>query len=96
MPTIVYNLMKSFFVIQLQKSQFNVVILNKTTCQTEMCDCAVCFSGDAQKVEMPSKEMEVVRGQMVVLQAWYSPSSDISKNTVIWHFTGNESKQVRG
>ncbi|KAF6716126.1 Endothelial cell-selective adhesion molecule [Oryzias melastigma] len=49
---------------------------------------------DAQKVEMPSKEMEVVRGQMVVLQAWYSPSSDISKNTVIWHFTGNESKQV--
>uniref|UniRef100_A0A3P9LYH5 Endothelial cell adhesion molecule b n=1 Tax=Oryzias latipes TaxID=8090 RepID=A0A3P9LYH5_ORYLA len=49
---------------------------------------------DSQKVEMPSKEMEVVRGQMVVLQAWYSPSSDISKNTVIWHFTGNESKQV--
>ncbi|XP_019729823.1 endothelial cell-selective adhesion molecule isoform X2 [Hippocampus comes] len=38
--------------------------------------------------------MEVVKGQMVVLQAWYSPSSDISKNTVIWHFIGNESKQV--
>ncbi|XP_034556845.1 endothelial cell-selective adhesion molecule isoform X2 [Notolabrus celidotus] len=38
--------------------------------------------------------MEVVKGQMVVLHAWYSPNSDISKNTVVWHFTGNESKQV--
>ncbi|KAK2847415.1 hypothetical protein Q5P01_010414 [Channa striata] len=45
-------------------------------------------------VEIPRREMEVVRGQMVVLQAWYSPHSDISKNTVIWHFVGNESKQV--
>ncbi|KAM9734069.1 endothelial cell-selective adhesion molecule isoform 2-T2 [Menidia menidia] len=54
-------------------------------------DWAPC---DTQKVEMPSKEMEVVRGQMVVLQAWYSPNSDISHNTVIWHFTGNDSKQV--
>ncbi|XP_035987094.1 endothelial cell-selective adhesion molecule isoform X1 [Fundulus heteroclitus] len=52
------------------------------------------FPGDTRKVEMPSREMEVVKGQMVVLQAWYSPSSDISQNTVIWHFTGNESKQV--
>ncbi|MEQ2161539.1 hypothetical protein GOODEAATRI_010592, partial [Goodea atripinnis] len=49
---------------------------------------------DTRKVEMPSREMEVVKGQMVVLQAWYSPSSDISQNTVIWHFTGNDSKQV--
>ncbi|XP_029964069.1 endothelial cell-selective adhesion molecule [Salarias fasciatus] len=52
------------------------------------------FQGDTQKVEIPRKEMEVVRGQMVVLQAWYSPNSDISRNSVIWHFTGNESKQV--
>ncbi|KAM9317606.1 endothelial cell-selective adhesion molecule [Pholidichthys leucotaenia] len=52
------------------------------------------FQGDTKKVEFPRKEMEVVEGQMVVLQAWYSPSSDISKNSVIWHFTGNESKQV--
>ncbi|XP_028275889.1 endothelial cell-selective adhesion molecule [Parambassis ranga] len=54
-------------------------------------DWAPC---DTQKVEFPRKEMEVVEGQMVVLHAWYSPSSDISKNSVIWHFTGNESKQV--
>ena len=38
--------------------------------------------------------MEVVKGQMVVLQAWYSPNSDIRKNTVIWNFMANESKQV--
>ncbi|XP_078478869.1 endothelial cell-selective adhesion molecule-like, partial [Lampetra planeri] len=49
---------------------------------------------DTQKVEIPRREMEVVKGQMVVLHAWYSPNSDISKNSVIWHFTGNESKQV--
>ncbi|XP_053729149.1 endothelial cell-selective adhesion molecule isoform X1 [Synchiropus splendidus] len=52
------------------------------------------FRGDTQKVEIPRTEMEVVKGQMVVLQAWYSPLSDISKNSVIWHFTGNDSKQV--
>uniref|UniRef100_A0A3Q0RFL7 Endothelial cell adhesion molecule b n=1 Tax=Amphilophus citrinellus TaxID=61819 RepID=A0A3Q0RFL7_AMPCI len=54
----------------------------------------VVVSGDTKKVEFPRKEMEVVQGQMVVLQAWYSPSTDISKNSVIWYFSGNESKQV--
>ncbi|XP_077467548.1 endothelial cell-selective adhesion molecule isoform X2 [Stigmatopora argus] len=52
------------------------------------------LQGDSNKVEIPREEMEVVKGQMVVLHAWYSPNSDISKNTVVWHFTGNESKQV--
>ncbi|XP_069569090.1 endothelial cell-selective adhesion molecule [Brachyistius frenatus] len=52
------------------------------------------FQGDTEKVEIPRKEMEVVKGQMAMLHAWYSPSSDISKNAVIWHFSGNESKQV--
>ncbi|KAK0133278.1 Endothelial cell-selective adhesion molecule [Merluccius polli] len=54
-------------------------------------DWAPC---DSKIVEIPRKEMEVVKGQMAVLHAWYSPSSDIAKNTVIWHFNGNESKQV--
>ncbi|XP_071392443.1 endothelial cell-selective adhesion molecule [Centroberyx affinis] len=54
-------------------------------------DWAPC---DTQRVEIPRGEMEVVRGQMVVLQAWYSPNSDIAKNSVIWQFVGNESKQV--
>ncbi|KAG8001906.1 Endothelial cell-selective adhesion molecule [Nibea albiflora] len=54
-------------------------------------DWAPC---DTQKVEIPRGEMEVVKGQVVVLHAWYSPNADISKNSVIWNFVGNESKQV--
>nr|XP_046245349.1 endothelial cell-selective adhesion molecule [Scatophagus argus] len=50
--------------------------------------------GDAQAVEIPRGEMEVVKGQMVVLHAWYSPNSDISKNSVTWQFFGNGSKPV--
>lgn len=56
--------------------------------------CAV-VPGDNQKVEIPKGEMEVVKGQMVMLQAWYSPNSDISKNSVVWLFMGNGSEQVR-
>ncbi|XP_018555939.1 endothelial cell-selective adhesion molecule [Lates calcarifer] len=52
------------------------------------------FPGDTQKVEIPKGEMEVVKGQMVMLQAWYSPNSDISKNSVVWLFMGNGSEQV--
>ncbi|XP_018598304.1 endothelial cell-selective adhesion molecule-like [Scleropages formosus] len=50
--------------------------------------------GDSQRVEIPRKDMEVIRGQIVVLQAWYSPTSDIDKNTVIWNFMANDSKQI--
>lgn len=39
--------------------------------------------------------MEVVKGQIAVLHAWYSPSSDISKNSVTWQFNTNGSKPVR-
>ncbi|XP_068173357.1 endothelial cell-selective adhesion molecule isoform X2 [Antennarius striatus] len=52
------------------------------------------FQGDTQTVEIPRGEMEVVKGQKVVLQAWYSPNSDISKNSVTWQFVGNGSKPV--
>ncbi|KAJ7995512.1 hypothetical protein DPEC_G00245350 [Dallia pectoralis] len=52
------------------------------------------LQGDSQRVEIPRKEMEVVEGQMVVLEAWYSPSSDISRNSIIWNFMANESKLV--
>ncbi|XP_075956192.1 endothelial cell-selective adhesion molecule [Anarhichas minor] len=52
------------------------------------------FPGDTKEVEIPRGQMEVVKGQMVVLHAWYSPISDISQNSVLWHFTGKESKQV--
>lgn len=55
----------------------------------------VVIPGDTKEVEIPIGEMEVVKGQMVVLHAWYSPNSDISKNSVVWLFTGKKSKQVR-
>ncbi|XP_031440099.1 immunoglobulin superfamily member 11 isoform X2 [Clupea harengus] len=49
---------------------------------------------DSQRVEMPRKEMEVTQGQVAVLQAWYSPTSSIQRNTVIWNFMANDSKQI--
>ncbi|CAG08902.1 unnamed protein product [Tetraodon nigroviridis] len=49
---------------------------------------------DAQAVEIPRAEMEVVKGQMAVLHAWYSPGSDISKNSVTWQIFGNGTKPV--
>lgn len=54
----------------------------------------VVVPGDTKDVEIPRGEMEVVKGQMVVLHAWYSPNSDISKNSVLWHFMGKNTKQV--
>lgn len=56
---------------------------------------SLVMPGDTQTVEIPRGEMEVVKGQMVVLHAWYSPNSDVSENTVMWQFTGNGSKPVR-
>lgn len=52
------------------------------------------IQGDTQGVEIPSKEIEVVKGQKVTLQAWYSPTSDISKNVVIWSFVANQSSSL--
>jgi hypothetical protein len=38
--------------------------------------------------------MEVIEGQKVVLQAWYSPSSITGKNTVLWNFVANNTQLV--
>ncbi|KAG9351513.1 hypothetical protein JZ751_022764 [Albula glossodonta] len=45
---------------------------------------------------MPQRNINVVHGKMVVLQAWYPPtsSSDISKNTVIWNLVTNFSTLI--
>ncbi|XP_064207139.1 endothelial cell adhesion molecule a [Anguilla rostrata] len=51
------------------------------------------FPGDALMV-IPRNRIEVINGQMVVLQAWYSPTSDINRNTVIWNMVGNSSTLV--
>uniref|UniRef100_A0A3B4AAM0 Ig-like domain-containing protein n=1 Tax=Periophthalmus magnuspinnatus TaxID=409849 RepID=A0A3B4AAM0_9GOBI len=50
---------------------------------------------DTEGVEIPTKEIEVVKGRMVTLQAWYSPSLDISKNVVIWTFETNKATPKR-
>ncbi|KAK9962035.1 hypothetical protein ABG768_007420 [Culter alburnus] len=52
------------------------------------------LQSDSQRVEVPRKDMEVIMGQMVVLEAWYTPTTSIEKNTVIWSFMANDSKQV--
>ncbi|XP_053362908.1 endothelial cell-selective adhesion molecule-like isoform X2 [Clarias gariepinus] len=52
------------------------------------------FPGDSQRVEMPKKDIEAIKGQMVVLEAWYTPTSVIEKNTVIWNFKAREYKNI--
>ncbi|XP_035389818.1 endothelial cell-selective adhesion molecule isoform X1 [Electrophorus electricus] len=52
------------------------------------------FPADSQRVEMPKKDLEVIKGQMVVLEAWYTPTSAIEKNIIIWNFMANDSKQI--
>ncbi|XP_046718168.1 endothelial cell-selective adhesion molecule isoform X2 [Silurus meridionalis] len=49
---------------------------------------------DSQRVEMPRKDVEAIKGQMVVLEAWYTPTSAIKKNTVIWNFMASGSTQI--
>ncbi|XP_053176189.1 endothelial cell-selective adhesion molecule [Scomber japonicus] len=78
---------------------FKLETQTDTDCWDQLIQLPLSGSGDwapcdTQKVEIPRGEIEVVKGQMVVLHAWYSPNSDISKNSVVWHFVGNESKQV--
>ncbi|KAJ8368293.1 hypothetical protein SKAU_G00083210 [Synaphobranchus kaupii] len=49
---------------------------------------------DSQRVEIPRKDMEVIEGRTVVLQAWYTPTTEIEKNIIVWNFMANDSKQV--
>ncbi|XP_073342138.1 endothelial cell-selective adhesion molecule, partial [Pagrus major] len=70
-----------------------------TDCSDQLIQLQLSGSGDwapcdTQAVEIPRGEMEVVKGQMAVLQAWYSPTSEISKNSVTWQFFGNGTKPV--
>lgn len=69
---------------------FEIVIYYKSSCLKYLS----FFTGDTHVVEIPKSEMEVVKGQMAVLHAWYSPNSDISQNAVTWQFIGNGTKPV--
>ncbi|TKS80854.1 Endothelial cell-selective adhesion molecule [Collichthys lucidus] len=78
-------------VIKCKANLENVCAVVKAAFLGEVTMCRVIpaeLSRDTQKVEIPRGEMEVVKGQVVVLHAWYSPNSDISKNSVIWNFVG--------
>lgn len=46
------------------------------------------------QIQMPQSIMKVIEGQKVVLQAWYSTSYSIGKNTVLWNFVANNSQLV--
>ncbi|KAK5868782.1 hypothetical protein PBY51_009762 [Eleginops maclovinus] len=78
---------------------FKLETQTDTDCWDQVIQLQLSGSGDwapcdTKDVEIPRGDLEVVKGQMVMLQAWYSPLSDISKNSVMWLFKGKESKQV--
>ncbi|XP_035637871.1 endothelial cell-selective adhesion molecule-like [Oncorhynchus keta] len=52
------------------------------------------FTGVLAQIQMPQRTMEVIEGQKVVLQAWYSPSSITGKNTVLWNFVANNTQLI--
>ncbi|XP_071183241.1 endothelial cell-selective adhesion molecule-like isoform X2 [Salvelinus alpinus] len=54
------------------------------------------FTGVLAQIQMPQRTMEVIEGQKVVLQAWYSPSpsSIPGKNTVLWNFVANNTQLI--
>ncbi|CAL8364363.1 unnamed protein product [Lota lota] len=54
------------------------------------------LSGVWAQIQMPSPQMEVRKGQTVVLQAWYTPrtNTDISLNTISWTFVTNSTKLI--
>ncbi|XP_041742288.1 endothelial cell-selective adhesion molecule-like isoform X2 [Coregonus clupeaformis] len=52
------------------------------------------FTGVLAQIQMPQRTMEVIEGQKVVLQAWYSPSSSTGKNTVLWNFVANNTQLI--
>ncbi|KAK5904853.1 hypothetical protein CesoFtcFv8_006374 [Champsocephalus esox] len=78
---------------------FKLETLVDTDCWDQVIQLQLSGSGDwapcdTKDVEIPRRDLEVVRGQMVMLEAWYSPLSDINKNSVVWLLEGKESKPV--
>ncbi|KAF7661065.1 hypothetical protein LDENG_00270060 [Lucifuga dentata] len=45
---------------------------------------------------MPQTSMNVIKGQMVVLKAWYTPApgTDMSANTVLWNFVSTNTQLI--
>ncbi|KAM4620956.1 endothelial cell adhesion molecule a [Polymixia lowei] len=54
------------------------------------------LSGVWAQIQMPQTSMEVIKGQKVVLRAWYTPTpgSDTNTNTILWNFVTNSTKLI--
>lgn len=50
-------------------------------------------SGDLAQLQLPQKNVEVIEGKMVVLQATYT-GTEIQKNTVVWNYMSSNTEMV--
>ncbi|XP_051971409.1 endothelial cell adhesion molecule a [Xyrauchen texanus] len=54
----------------------------------------LCFiSGDLAQIQMPQKNVEVIQGKTVVLQASYT-GAEIQKNTVVWNYMSSNTEMI--
>lgn len=51
------------------------------------------FPGDLAALQVPQKNVEVIQGKTVVLQASYT-GSEIQKNTVVWNYMSSSTEMV--
>lgn len=51
------------------------------------------FPGDLAALQVPQKNVEVIQGKTVVLQAAYA-GADIQKNTVVWNYMSKNTEMV--
>ncbi|XP_052423799.1 endothelial cell adhesion molecule a isoform X1 [Carassius gibelio] len=52
-----------------------------------------CIPGDLAQLQLPQKNVEVIKGQMVVLQASYT-GVEIEKNTVVWNYMSSSTEMI--
>ncbi|XP_062309898.1 endothelial cell adhesion molecule a [Osmerus eperlanus] len=52
------------------------------------------FTGVLAELQMPQASVEVTQGRKVVLQAWYSPNTNMERNIIIWNYVANDSKLI--
>lgn len=51
------------------------------------------FPGDLAALQVPQKNVEVIQGKNVVLQASY-PGADIERSTVLWNYMKSSTEMV--
>ncbi|XP_057177031.1 endothelial cell adhesion molecule a isoform X2 [Triplophysa rosa] len=50
-------------------------------------------SGDLAQIQLPQKNVEVIEGKMVVLQASYT-GTEIQRNTVVWNYMSSNTEMI--